>query len=339
MLELESSMRVGVEPSAELIDGAEREIDLTTSRIILGDALSILDCIPNESVQLCVTSPPYNIGKSYEKNSPPKFDEYVAWLKIILEKTSHKLKNGGSICLQVGSYVKDGQVVPLDYVFYPILQDLNLIFRNRIIWRYNFGLHAKHRLSGRYEVLLWFTKGSGYKFNLDPIRVKQLYPGKRHSATKGVKAGMPSGNPQGKNPSDYWEFNAETAFFGEPVWNIPNVKANHPEKTDHPCQFPSELAERCVLAFSDSSDVVLDPFVGTGTTAICADAHDRIGIGIELLGKYVDSANERLARAREGALPIRRSAVPPRIPKQSEKVASIPIEWADTGGVADECQT
>lgn len=258
-------------------------------------------------------------------------------MKGILSTVHEKLKPGGSLCLQVGAYVKDGQVIPLDYVFHPYLSDLGLNFRNRIIWRYNFGLNAVNRFSGRYEVLLWFTKGNDYKFNLDPVRVKQLYPGKRHPTHKGSKAGLPSGNPKGKNPSDYWEFDPERAFFGDPVWNIPNVKANHLEKVDaHPCQFPNELVERCVLAFTDPGDLVLDPFAGTGTAVICADLHKRVGIGIELCPEYAADANSRLQLARLGQLPIRASGRPPREPKNGERVATAPLEWAELSGAHNE---
>lgn len=307
-------------------------IDLRTSRTIHGDAQSVLAGIPDTSIQLCVTSPPYHIGKSYERGSGKNFDEYVEWVTSSLQLIETKLKEGGSLCLQVGSHVRDGKVLPLDYVFFPILQNLGLTFRNRIIWRYNFGFNAVKRLSGRYEVVLWFTKGEEYKFNLDPIRVRQLYPGKRHSASKGQKAGTPSGNPMGKNPSDYWEFTAHTAFFGEPVWNIPNVKANHLEKVaDHPCQFPNELVERCVLALSDAGDVILDPFAGTGTTVICSELHGRIGIGIEIDDSFAANAGHRLALAKEGKLPIRKSGQKPREPRASEKVASVPPEWLEGG--------
>ena len=201
--------------------------------------------------------------------------------------------------------------------------------KNRIIWKFNFGLHATKRFSGRYETILWFTKSDKYKFNLDPVRVPQLYPGKRHSAKKGNRAGRPSGNPLGKNPSDIWEFDPKDAFFGESVWDIPNVKASHPEKTTHPCQFPNELAERCVLAMTDEGDLVFDPFSGTGATVIAAEGRDRVGLGIELDELYAKESNTRLAQLREGSLKLRHSGKAPRKPSSSEKVASIPSEWLE----------
>lgn len=239
-------------------------------RIVEGDAVDVLDTVDDESVQLVISSPPYNIGKSYERDSKMSLDEYVEWLDPIIDKICAKVKPQGSICWQTGNFVREGKILPLDMVFYNLFSKRGFKLRNRIIWRFYFGLHATRRFSGRYETLLWLTKSDDYVFNLDPVRVPQLYPGKRHSAAKGNRAGLPSGNPKGKNPSDYWTFDARDAFIDDPVWDIPNVKARHPEKTVHPCQFPHELAERCILAFSKENDWILDPFLGAGTAAIAA---------------------------------------------------------------------
>ncbi len=296
-------------------------------QLLHGDCNEVLDTVENGSVQLVVTSPPYNIGKEYETDQRMSLDEYLAWLDPIIGKLCDKVTDTGSVCWQVGSYVAKGRVYPLDMYFFPMFEKRGFQLRNRIIWRYNFGLHATKRLSGRYETLLWFSKSESYKFNLDPIRVPQLYPGKRHSANKGERAGKPSGNPLGKNPSDYWEFSGEDAFLNDPVWDIPNVKSNHPEKTPHPCQFPVELAERCVLAFSSEGDRVLDPFMGVGTTVIASLKHKRIGVGVEKDAKYIQVANERVEAFREGNLPIRRSGIKTRRPQPKEKVATIPDEW------------
>lgn len=264
---------------------------LVTSQIIHSDAEDALSLIPPESVKLVLTSPPYNIGKVYERGEKRSLAEYLDWLGPITEKLVDRLAPGGNLCWQVGNYVKDGEVFPLDVFFYQRFAELGLKLRNRIVWHFNFGLHAERRLSGRYETLLWFSKGDQYTFNLDPIRVPQLYPGKRHAKGRGPgKAGRPSGNPKGKNPSDVWTFSAEDAFITDPVWEIPNVKSNHPEKTEHPCQFPSELAERCILAFTKPEDVVLDPFCGVGTSVIAAMGHGRIGVGVDSSEDYVDLA-------------------------------------------------
>lgn len=303
-------------------------LPLDRSATYQGDAFSLVNQIPEASIDLIITSPPYNIGKSYERGMFKSTEDYKDKMEDFLGVLSCKLKDTGSICWQVGSYVKDGRLVPLDFLFYEMFLEKGFILRNRIIWRFNFGFNAKHRFSGRYETLLWFTKTDAYNFNLDPIRVPQLYPGKAKKTANGYQ---PSGNPKGKNPSDFWEFEAETSFFGQPVWDIPNVKANHPEKTDHPCQFPSEVADRCILAFTSSGDTILDPFAGVGTAISCAEARERIGIGFELDSDYAEEARERLALARTGELVVRPSGKPPHQPKPTAKVAKVPSEWLNTG--------
>jgi DNA modification methylase len=293
--------------------------------IIEGDALQELDSVRDNSCKLIVTSPPYNIGKEYERDRRLSLREYARWLDKIIGKLCDKVATDGHICWQSGNFVEGGEVFPLDTFFYRMFKRRGFKLRNRIIWHFNFGLHAQTRFSGRYETLLWFTKSDDYTFNLDPVRVKQLYPGKRHSSNKGEKAGQPSGNPKGKNPSDFWTFDAEDAFSGNAVWDFPNVKANHPEKTIHPCQFPSELVERCILVLTNENDLVLDPFIGSGTTALAALKYGRRVIGIDRDPKYVLLARQRIAdRANLKTRPMGLSV---RSPRPGEAVASIPKEW------------
>lgn len=252
-----------------------------------GDCLSLLRDIPAESVQLVVTSPPYNIGKPYEKKLSLK--NYIAQQQKVIESCVRVLAPTGSICWQVGNFVDKGQIVPLDIILYPIFERLGLQLRNRIVWHFEHGLHCSKRFSGRYETVLWFSKTKDYKFNLDPVRVPQKYPGKRHF--KGPKAGELSGNPLGKNPGD--------------VWIIPNVKSNHVEKTAHPCQFPVALVERFVLALTDKDDWVFDPFLGSGTSVIAALRHGRRGMGAELASDYVRIAKKRVCEQLAGFLATR----------------------------------
>lgn len=252
-----------------------------------GDCLALLRDIPDESVQLVITSPPYNIGKPYETKMSLK--DYVAQQQTVIESCVRVLAPTGSICWQVGNFVDKGQITPLDIVLYPIFERLGLQLRNRIVWHFEHGLHCSKRFSGRYETVLWFSKTQDFKFNLDPVRVPQKYPGKRHF--KGPKAGELSGNPLGKNPGD--------------VWIIPNVKSNHVEKTAHPCQFPVELVERFVLALTDDDDWVFDPFLGSGTSVVAALKHDRRGMGAELAPDYVRIARDRVREQLAGRLATR----------------------------------
>ncbi len=288
------------------------EFDQTADFILFeGGCLDLLSLMPDGFVKLVVTSPPYNLGKPYETRLD--LDEYLDQQRRIIEECVRVLYERGSICWQVGNYVKNGEITPLDIVLYPVFASLGLHLRNRIVWHFGHGLHASKRFSGRYEVILWFTKSNEYVFNLDAVRVPQKYPKKKHF--KGPKKGQFSGNPLGKNPSDIWE--------------IPNVKANHVEKTIHPCQFPVELIERLVLAMTNKSDWVLDPFIGVGTTAIAALMHDRRAIGAEVVPEYVEVAKERVRLAEKGKLrirPMERPVYDPNSPK-----ANVPPKFVNLG--------
>lgn len=295
--------------------------------LLEGDSLHVLDTIADESCRLVITSPPYNIGKEYERDRRRSLPEYVDWLDPIVEKACRKVTEDGHLCWQVGNHVSNGEVFPLDYFFYQLIAKRGFRLRNRIIWHFNFGLHATKRFSGRYETLLWFTKSEQYHFELEPIRIPQLYPGKRHSQARGAKAGLPSGNPKGKNPTDFWTFEPEATFRDNIIWDLPNVKAHHPEKTIHPCQFPSELVERCILAMTKLGDTVLDPFVGTGTSVIAAAKHGRRGIGVDQSSKYIELARNRLSESQAGRLLTRPLGKAVHRPKKGERVATVPAEW------------
>ena len=238
-------------------------------------------------VKLVVTSPPYNIGKDYEARL--SLDDYLDAQELVIRECVRILHPHGSICWQVGNYVSDGEIVPLDAVLYPVFRRHGLKLRNRIVWHFGHGLHSAKRLSGRYETINWWTKNDEYTWNLDPIRVPSKYPGKRHF--KGPNVGKLSGNPKGKNPSDVWEF--------------PNVKNNHPEKTIHPCQFPVELVERLVLSMTDEGDAVFDPYMGVGSSIIAALMHGRTAYGCDVVPEYVDVARQRVQQLNKGTLRTR----------------------------------
>lgn len=307
--------------------------------LLNSDVIDGLRSIDDNSIDLVLTSPPYNINKPYERADRRTLDEYADWCREIIELIDDKLDEHGAVCWQVGNFVKDSSVLPLDYIVHPIFSDLGYRLRNRIVWQFNFGLHSQKRLSGRYETLLWFTKSDSYTFNLDDIRVEQLYPGKKHSEKKGNgRAGKPSGNPKGKNPSDHWIFSGRRFFEEDLVWQLPNVKANHPELTEHPCQFPVELAERCVLAFTNPGDTILDPFIGSGTTAIAGLPRRRKVIGIDRDESYIELANERITALREGKLRVRPSGKSVRRPSLGEAVARVPMEWRAEGGSKKEAE-
>ena len=257
---------------------------------------SFIECADNidymrsqkkESMNLIVTSPPYNIGKTYEKKTTAEV--YIEQQTATIAEAVRLLHPKGSICWQVGNNVEDGEIFPLDILLYSLFKNHGLQLRNRIVWTFGHGLHCQKRFSGRHETILWFTKSDDYFFNLDPVRVPSKYPEKKHF--KGPKQGELSGNPLGKNPGD--------------VWDIPNVKANHVEKTDHPCQFPIGLVERLVLALTSSGDNVLDPYLGIGSSAIAALKNDRNAYGCDVMPEYIEVAQERIAALRAGTLRTR----------------------------------
>lgn len=252
-----------------------------------GDAEIFLKELPREPLfDLIVTSPPYNIGKEYEARM--ELDRYLMWQERIIAELMPRLKMGGSICWQVGNYVDDNEIFPLDIEFAPIFKKHRLQLRNRIVWQFGHGLHTQRRFSGRYEVVMWYTKTESkkdtYTFNLDAVRTPAKYPGKKHF--KGPKAGQFSGNPLGKNPED--------------VWNIPNVKSNHIEKTGHPCQFPVGLIERLVLALTNQGDLVFDPFAGVASAGVAAAMHRRRFWGCEIVGEYATIGLSRVRDALDG---------------------------------------
>lgn len=246
-------------------------------KIHLIDCLKLLKEIPDESIDLIVSSPPYNIGKEYEKKRA--LDIYLEEQREVLKECIRVLKKTGSIFWQVGAYADDGVLIPLDIKFFPILENLNMKPRNRIIWARQHGLHASNKFSCRHETILWFTKSDKYKFNLDSIRVPQKYQNKK--AYRGVNKGEFSCNPEGKNPGDIWLFR--------------NVKHNHEEQTIHPAQFPEDLITRIVLSTTEEGDTVLDPYIGVGTVAVVARDFNRHFIGAELEEKYYDVALRRLS--------------------------------------------
>lgn len=251
------------------------------------DNLKFMQGLENGSMDLIVTSPPYNIGKSYEKRFP--LNQYIKDQERAISECVRLLNPKGSICWQVGNHVQKGEIFPLDTILYRLFKNHGLKLRNRIVWHFEHGLHCKNRLSGRYETILWFTKGDDYTFNLDSIRVPSKYPNKKYY--KGPKVGQLSGNPLGKNPGD--------------VWIFPNVKNNHVEKTIHPCQYPVELVERLVLSLTDEEDCVFDPYMGVGSTIVGALMHNRKGYGCDISKEYVNVAWERVRALQANKLQTR----------------------------------
>ena len=259
-----------------------------------GDVEAFLDDLPEQPIfDLAFTSPPYNIGKGYEQKQD--LADYLSWQGRVIRKIVNRLRPSGSICWQVGNFLEkrssaqETTILPLDIVFHDLFRKSGVKLRNRIVWYFGHGYHCKYRFSGRHEVVMWYTKTDKYVFNLDAVRVPQKYPGKRHF--KGPNIGKYSCNPKGKNPAD--------------VWDIPNVKSNHIEKTIHPCQFPVALVDRLVQALTKRGGLVFDPFAGVGSAGIAALLRGRKFWGCETEAKYVEIAKERLEDTMAGSVKYR----------------------------------
>lgn len=284
--------------------------DGNAATLFTGDCLELIRKMPDASVDLTLTSPPYCMGKEYEDSR--SVEDFIAAHKKILPEIVRITRDGGSICWQTGYHVKERSVYPLDFAIFDILKNSKAIaLRNRVIWTFGFGQNPALRFSGRHETVLWFTKGDNYSFDLDAVRVPQKYPGKRHY--KGSRKGEFSCNPKGKNPGD--------------VWEIPNIRSGHIEKSGHPCQFPVAIAERLVRALCPKLGVVFDPYSGSASTGVAAAINECRFIGAEMNEEYQEIARTRLCSAYGGTAKFRPVEQPLYIASPGEAVARRPSEF------------
>ena len=244
-----------------------------------GDCADLLAALPDESVDLTVTSPPYNIGKEYER--PLKLEDYLEWCGKWMAEIHSVTRSTGAFWLNLGYVPVEGRgkAVPLPY----LLWDSSPFFLvQEVVWHYGAGVSARKFLSPRNEKFLWYAKDpSGYTFNLDDIRDPDVkYPNQK-------KNGKLKCNPLGKNPTD--------------VWLVPKVTSGRnrssKERTPHPAQFPEAVIERVVKASSNPGELILDPFVGSGTSALVAHRLDRLAVGFEIRTDYLDIAVARIERS------------------------------------------
>ena len=223
-----------------------------------------------------ITSPPYNIGKEYENVIP--INDFIAWLTEVSDYIYKITKPNGSYLLNVG-YLEvsgKGRAVPITYL---IWDKIKFYLNQEIIWNYGAGVAAKHYLSPRNEKILWYVKDKEYyTFNLDNIRDPDVkYPYQK-------KNGKLRCNTLGKNPSDVWQIAKVTS----------GANRSSEERTDHPAQFPVDLITRMVLGFTNEGDLILDPFMGSGTTAEVCMNNNRYAIGFELREDYCQTIADRL---------------------------------------------
>lgn len=247
--------------------------------IEFGDCRDLLKNIPDNSIALVVTSPPYNIGKKYGKyNDKISIEEWKKLINEVTKEIYRVLKPNGSFFLNLSPipYGKDKEILPLPYIGYEIMKSNNFKIRNMITWCFNNMQNCTNRLSGRYENIIWGVKDlNNYVFNLDQIRVP--YITKNDKRLTG----------EGRNPTDVWYFNR--------VNNVKKKKMN----ITHPTVYPSDMIERIILMSSNKNDIILDPFLGSGTTIVVAKKLERRGIGFELDINYKSEIYERLENEKD----------------------------------------
>jgi adenine-specific DNA-methyltransferase len=243
-----------------------------------GDCLPLLNRLRHPCVRLTVTSPPYNIGKEYEKGLA--IPEYLDWCEAWIREIHRVTERNGAFWLNLGylSFPGRANAIPIPYLLW---QRIPFFLVQEIVWNYGGGVACKRSFSPRNEKFLWYVKDQDrYLFNLDAVRDPNVkYPNQK-------KNGRLKCNPKGKNPTD--------------VWAIPKVTSGEnrssKERMPHPAQFPAALIQRIVRACTNIGDVVLDPFVGSGTVADVAMSLGRPVVGFEINPDYVEIAVRRLER-------------------------------------------
>jgi adenine-specific DNA-methyltransferase len=246
------------------------------SVIYHGDCMDIMKNIPNGSIDLSFTSPPYNIGKEYENIM--LLEDYLQWNERWINLIHPLIVDDGAFILNVGylSIPNKAKSIPIPYLMW---DRIPFYLQQEIVWNYGAGVAAKKFLSPRNEKLLWYVKDEeNYCFNLDDIRDPDVaYPNQK-------KKGKLRCNTIGKNPSDVWQIAKVTSGAGR----------SSKERTPHPAQFPLDLCERVIKGFSCKQDIVLEPFLGSGSTLESCSLLDRYSIGIEIKQDYCELARQRL---------------------------------------------
>lgn len=240
-----------------------------------GDCLELMQNVEGSPIDLTITSPPYNIGKEYELLL--SLSEYLSWCGKWMTRVHEVTNSTGAFWLNVGyvSVPDQGRAVPLPY----LLWDLSPFWLHQeIVWQYGAGVSAKKAFSPRNEKWLWYLKDPlRYTFNLDAVRDPDVkYPLQK-------KDGKLRCNPLGKNPGDVWTIKKVTSGSGR----------SSPERTTHPAQFPEAVIDRIVKAASRPGDLILDPFLGSGTSAVVARRNERTFVGIEKRRDYLELSIDR----------------------------------------------
>lgn len=244
-----------------------------------GDCLDLLRRIPPEIIDLTVTSPPYNIGKEYEAKRDVA--EYIDWCADWIAELYRVATLDGACWLNLGylSIAEKARAIPIPYLLW---DRIPFYLVQEVVWQYGAGVAAKLAYSPRNEKFLWYARSqNSFYFDLDAVRDPNIkYPNQ-------FKNGKRKVNLAGKNPGDVWSFPKVTS----------GRNRSSAERTSHPAQFPIAVIDRIVKGCSSGDALVLDPFMGSGTTAEAAMRLGRPVVGIELNPAYIDIAAQRLDNA------------------------------------------
>ncbi len=247
-----------------------------------GDCLDLLRRMPPGIVDLAVTSPPYNIGKEYEVKRDVA--EYIDWCDDWIAEIHRAAASSGAFWLNLGylSVPEKARAIPIAYLLW---DRIPFYLVQEVVWQYGAGVAARLAYSPRNEKFLWYVRNQhAFYFDLDAVRDPNIkYPNQ-------FKNGKRKINLAGKNPGDVWSFPKVTS----------GRNRSSTERTPHPAQFPMAVIDRIIKGCSRSDALVLDPFMGSGTTAEAAMRLGRPVVGIELNPAYIEIAARRLDRAAAG---------------------------------------
>ncbi|MBK7980071.1 MAG: site-specific DNA-methyltransferase [Ignavibacteriae bacterium] len=252
--------------------------DEIEDKIINQNYFEIAEFLPEKFVDLLIIDPPYNLSKTFNTNKFSKLsiDDYTNWLENLIKKLLHTLKPTSSIYV-CGDWLSSTSIHLVLNKYFKV--------RNRITWERDKGRGAKQNWKNSSEDIWFCTCSNNYHFNLEDVKLKRkvIAPYKENGKPKDW-ANDENGNFRLTHPANIW------TDITIPFWSMP-------ENTEHPTQKPEKLLAKLILASSKTGDLVLDPFVGSGTTAVVAKKLSRKYCGIEIDKKYAAISLKRIEEA------------------------------------------
>jgi DNA modification methylase len=262
------------------------------NKIYEGDSLKLLKDLPDNSIDLVITSPPYSTLKVYIDNPGILADDYVEWFIPYCKEIERVIKPTGSFILNINDKVENGFRHP--YVFDLISQlhkKTGLKMFERLFWNKMKGLPNRSRFGDRVEYLFWFAKEKDFKFNIDEMRTE--YSEKSIQRMKKPLKKRFARTEENQKSDEYKDWKPNP--LGALPTTLVNISSESKRIADnHVAVYPVELVKYFIKGSTDVGDIVLDPFMGTGTTGLACKELGRNWIGFELQSEYIDIANQRI---------------------------------------------